>query len=164
MSVEYEVRLSRAEDVAEIFALERRVSGAPHWTPSDYASIPGSEDAEGVRRRMWVAVNDANEVLGFSVGKVIGAGEAGVAELESVVVDEKIRRRGIGRRLCEEVIAWCAEEGITSVELEVRSLNYSAIGVYKRLEFVEEGRRRSYYRDPEDDALLMRLNITGAAS
>ncbi|WP_334267951.1 GNAT family N-acetyltransferase [Edaphobacter sp. HDX4] len=158
MSVGPEVRLARAEDVAKVFALERRVPEAPHWELSDYASIPGQERAEGLRRRLFVA-EDGSGLVGFAVGKIIGSGVDALAELESVVVDKDSRRRGVGRRLCEAVLEWCESEGAASVELEVRSLNHAAQAVYRRIGFVEEGRRRRYYRDPDDDALLMRFRV-----
>jgi ribosomal-protein-alanine N-acetyltransferase len=153
-----EVRLARVEDVAKVFALEIRVPEAAHWALSDYASIFRQESPEGLRRRLFV-VEDGSDIVGFAIGKVIGTGVDALAELESVVVDKDSRRRGVGRRLCEAVLDWCENEGAASVELEVRSLNRAAQAVYRRIGFVEEGRRRRYYREPDDDALLMRFRV-----
>ncbi len=96
-------------------------------------------------------------LAGFAVGKIVMA--AASAELESVVVRVSARRTGQGAALCSAVIEWCRSQGVASIELEVRSANIAAKGLYERFGFVEEGVRRGYYRDPEDDALLMRLNL-----
>ena len=45
------------------------------------------------------------------------------------------------------------------MELEVRAGSAGAIGLYEGLGFVGVGRRRGYYRDPVDDAVLMRLDL-----
>jgi ribosomal-protein-alanine N-acetyltransferase len=45
------------------------------------------------------------------------------------------------------------------MELEVRISNRAAIALYERAGFVQDGRRRGYYRDPEEDAVLMGLPL-----
>jgi ribosomal-protein-alanine N-acetyltransferase len=82
-----------------------------------------------------------------------------VGELESVVVAEDARRMGLGRALCKGILGWCRDRGVREIELEVRSRNYSAKRLYTSLGFVEEGLRRGYYRDPIDDAALMRIHF-----
>jgi ribosomal-protein-alanine N-acetyltransferase len=101
------------------------------------------------------------ELAGFAVGKAIGSGDDVLAELESVAVAESARRAGIGRALSEGVIAWCREMGAAGVELEVRSANFGAIALYRRLRFVEVGLRKRYYKDPDDDAVLMQRVFAG---
>ena len=93
-------------------------------------------------------------LLGFAVGKVIGFG---LGELESVAVDSAARRKGVGRALCEAVIDWCRGQGAEGMELEVRAGSAGAIALYSGLGFVVVGRRKGYYREPVEDALLMKL-------
>jgi ribosomal-protein-alanine N-acetyltransferase len=57
------------------------------------------------------------------------------------------------------MFAWCRVEGAGKVELEVRSANTGAMGLYERLGFRVEGKRKGYYREPDDDAVLMRLEF-----
>jgi [ribosomal protein S18]-alanine N-acetyltransferase len=113
-----------------------------------------------VRRCFFVAEMD-ERLVGFSVGKMIGA-IGGVGELESVAVDAETRRLGVGRRLCAAVISWCRELGAEGVELEVRSGSEGAIALYRELGFVAVGRRGGYYREPAEDALLMQLELAGS--
>ena len=149
------IRPARVEDLQDVVALERGIAGAPHWAEEEYARIIGADAGGAVRRCLFVA--EEVGVLGFAVGKVIGRGPDAWAELESVAVAGGARRGGVGRGLCEAVIAWCEEQGARGVELEVRSENGAAIALYRRMGFVEVGRRKGYYQDPEDDAVLMRV-------
>ena len=108
-----------------------------------------------------MVVEFVGRVLGFAVGKVVGAGADAVGELESVAVMGSARRMGAGRALCGAVVEWCREQGAVAVELEVRVGSGGAIALYKGLGFAAVGVRRAYYRDPADDALLMRLELAG---
>ena len=149
------VRAAVAGDVAAVIALERQIVGAPHWNGADYAAIlhRGS-----LLRCLFIAEFDG-KFAGFAVGKVIEAGSEALAELESVVVGVELRRKGIGAALCEAVVDWCRVQGAAVIELEVRAANSGAIALYERLGFEPVGRRRGYYREPVDDALLMRLKL-----
>ncbi|QNI35891.1 GNAT family N-acetyltransferase [Edaphobacter albus] len=144
-------------DLGAVMALERGVEEAPHWNEEEYAST--IRDEPGVVRRLLVIAEHAGELVGLAVGKVIDTGASAVAELESVVVAQEARRMGVGRALCEEVIAWARGEGAVDVELEVRSANAPARALYRNLGFVEVGVRKRYYHSPGDDAVLMNLNM-----
>jgi len=149
------IRPVTAEDLEEIVLLEREVPEAPHWSRTEYESMVGNAES-GVLRCLLVArVNGA--LAGFAVGKVVNV--AVPAEVESIVVRFSARRVGLGAGLCRAVIEWCRSQGAASMELEVRSANIAARALYERLGFVVEGIRKGYYREPKDDALLMRLNL-----
>ena len=156
MSVEgFRVRAAGVVDLAGVVALERRVAEAPHWGEGEYSAIV---DGDGLVRRCLL-VAEEGQLLGFAVGKVIGVGADGLGELESVVVAEAVRRGGVGRALCGAVVAWCREEGAGVVELEVRAGSLGAIALYEGLGFVVVGRRGGYYREPVEDAVMMRLEL-----
>jgi [ribosomal protein S18]-alanine N-acetyltransferase len=161
MSAEgFRVRVAEVADLAGVMALERSVAEAPHWGEAEYAAIVDVDRAVdgAVRRRLFVAETGAR-LVGFAVGKVIGSGADGVGELESVAVDGAMRRMGVGRALCGAVVAWCRGQGAGAVELEVRAGSGRAIALYSGLGFVAGGRRGGYYRDPVEDAVLMRLKL-----
>jgi ribosomal-protein-alanine N-acetyltransferase len=156
-STRFRVRAGVGEDLAEIVALERGVTEAPHWAELEYAAAIQLRQG-GLRRCLFVA-EAGTKLIGFAVGKVVGVGERCFAELESVAVDAKARRGGIGRGLCEAVAVWSRGQGANSLELEVRATSVGAIALYQGLGFVVEGRRGGYYEAPVDDALLMRLEL-----
>lgn len=73
------------------------------------------------------------------------------------------RRRGIGAALLETALQVGARHGASSAVLEVRAANAAAQSLYRRFSFREMGVRRNYYRDPPDDAIVMRATLTSSA-
>jgi ribosomal-protein-alanine N-acetyltransferase len=166
-----QLRRASVQDLAAIVALERSIDTAPHWPLSSYAAIVESEDESQdqsqtpcgahpatPKRCLFVAQILANgKIAGFAVGLIHPAD--GVAELESVAVATSARRAGIGRALCAAVLDWSREQGAASITLEVRAASAAALALYSGLGFAPAGRRPRYYRDPEDDALILRLPL-----
>lgn len=150
------VRLASAADLGDVIQLERATAEAPHWAEAEYAAMLGP--ASGVVRRCLFVAEGELGLIGFAVGKVIGIGESS-SELESVAVGTLARRGGVGRMLCTAVINWCRAQGAMAIELEVRAASTGAIALYSGLGFVAKGRRPRYYKEPVDDALLMRLDL-----
>lgn len=149
------VRTAGPADMPGVIALERATAEAPHWAEAVYSTIVG---AGGLRRCIVVAEAEG-KLIGFAVGKVIDIGGEVSAELESVAVGVEARRSGVGRALCGAVTEWCRARGAATLELEVRAESAGAIALYGGLGFVPVGRRREYYREPADDAVLMRLEL-----
>ena len=174
---EVQLRPALAADLDAIVALERATPTAPHWSPSAYAAALASAQTAppqisspqpAAPRRCLIVAHAAGSLAGFAVGlappRVPAAGglqslSAQVAELETVVVAATARRSGIGRALCTAVLAWCRAQRATAVVLEVRAASTGAIALYAALGFIPAGRRPHYYRDPEDDALILRLDL-----
>lgn len=154
---EFCVRAGVVGDLASVMVVERAAAEAPHWGEAEYVAAIG-DSGDYVRRRLFVA--EANgAVIGFAVGKIAGD----LAELESVAVDLRMRRGGVGRALCEAVIEWCREKRATALELEVRAGSVGAIRLYRGLGFIAVGVRSRYYSGPVDDAVLMRLDLSKSA-
>jgi ribosomal-protein-alanine N-acetyltransferase len=145
--------------VAEVVVLERGIAEAPHWAEGEYAAMVDVDNAASAVRRCFFVAEAEGRLLGFAVGKVIGSIAGGVAELESVAVEASARRGGVGKALCAAVADWCRRQGVRALELEVRAGSGGAIALYAGLGFVVAGRRAGYYREPEEDALLMRLDL-----
>ena len=78
---------------------------------------------------------------------------------ECLVVVEGDRRRGLGSRLLSEFLDCVRARGATEVYLEVRESNLAARKLYEKWGFVEAGRRKAYYQDPPEDALLLRFSF-----
>ena len=74
----------------------------------------------------------------------------------NVAVHPDYRRRGIGERLITELISQLKGMGNECLTLEVRASNHGAIALYEKLGFTEVGRRKNYYRNPREDALILR--------
>ncbi|HLK15476.1 MAG TPA: GNAT family N-acetyltransferase, partial [Fimbriimonadaceae bacterium] len=72
-------------------------------------------------------------------------------------VDEGMRRQGIGRALIIDLLLEAKEAGMLCATLEVRASNTAAVSLYERLGFVTTARRKRYYPDNKEDALVMWL-------
>jgi ribosomal-protein-alanine N-acetyltransferase len=163
------MREGAASDLHAIIGLERATERAPHWQEAVYKAILDGEAVEArPQRRLFVAETEDGELAGFAVGMVQPSGEVAEktsdrggrrAELESVVVAESARRKGVGRGLCGEAIEWCRTQGAGKVFLEVRAGSSAAIALYAGLGFEQVGSRPRYYSGPEEDAVIMRLKI-----
>lgn len=150
------VRAAAEADLNGIVALERSIVEAAHWPAREYAAMLAPVDGDAVERRLLVAERDG-ALLGYAVGKLLRTGVGSLGELENIAVVAECRGQGIGRALCCAVLEWCKERGATAVEIEVRAGNQIAIGMYERLGWRKTARRRAYYHDPLEDALLMTL-------
>ena len=93
------------------------------------------------------------EIAGFIVARVI----AGELHVNNVAVRPEYKRLHLGLELLERTLMQAKQRGATVAHLEVRAGNQAAQGLYCRCGFREVGRRKRYYRNPTEDALLMSL-------
>ena len=147
------IRRMTHDDILSVVGIEQSVHGAPHWPRSHYeeALLVGSPRP----RIALVACASGNEPAGFAIANLV----APDAELETIAVAEESQRRGIGRRLLRRLVAELREQGIAVLHLEVRASNLQAIRFYESENFKQIGARRLYYTDPEEDAVLMALEL-----
>src|SRR5580704_2548806 len=132
--------------------LERGSDSAAHWNRREYEML---FTAGAPLRISLVAVPESSEgeVAGFVVARSLGF----EWEIENVVVAGERRRSGIGSALMQALLQNLRSAGVPGVLLEVRESNTAARRLYEKLGFALEGRRRGYYQDPVEDALLFRL-------
>ena len=99
-----------------------------------------------------VAEGENGAVLGYAgLQTVLDEGY-----INNVAVDEKFRRQGIADELIAAFVRF-GQARLAFLTLEVRASNAPAIALYAKHGFVEVGRRKNYYDDPKEDALLMTL-------
>ena len=72
----------------------------------------------------------------------------------------EFRRRGIGAKIVNQLINFSKEKTLSFLSLEVRVSNMAAINLYKSLGFEEVGKRKNFYRLPNEDALIMTRYFT----
>ena len=140
----YKLTPMTEEHIPQIAALERACF-----------SHPWSEDA--LRAELW---NDSAVVIAAEGedGTVLGyAGLQIVLDegyINNVAVDPRFRRQGVADQLVEAFLRFGAAK-LAFLTLEVRASNAPAITLYEKYGFTQAGRRRDYYDDPTEDALLM---------
>ena len=120
--------------------------GDSAWTMDSLRSQLDKSDS-----RSTVAVED-DRIIGFLAFEQV-LDEGSIVE---VAVHPDHRRKGIARELIKNAVECCEE--LETVYLEVRESNIPAISLYKNLGFYEVGKRRDYYSDPKEDAVIMRLD------
>jgi ribosomal-protein-alanine acetyltransferase len=94
-----------------------------------------------------------------SIGWIACHRVADEAEILRLGVLPPLRYQGWGQRLLDHALSQLAAAEVRTVFLEVRAGNSDALALYRKLGFRETGRRRGYYRDPPEDALLMGREI-----
>ena len=101
----------------------------------------------------------ATYIVGELDGKIVAYAGAWVsfnqAEVMSVAVEPEYRAQGIGTILFGELIKAVKARGATAITLEVRPSNTAAIKLYKSFGLRSVGRRKGYYLDNGEDALIM---------
>ncbi|MCK4910329.1 MAG: ribosomal protein S18-alanine N-acetyltransferase [Thermodesulfovibrionales bacterium] len=95
-------------------------------------------------------------VDGDVVGYALASCAAPEAEMLKVAVLPGYRRQGIGQRLVRAMTKTLGRTGCHEVFLECRASNHAAINMYGSLGFEETGRRKGYYTDTKEDAVIMR--------
>jgi ribosomal-protein-alanine N-acetyltransferase len=141
------IRCAALNDVPAILAIERRVPGAAHWTAEQYSKLVGG----GV----VLVAEEAGKLCGFICATAV----ASEWEIENVVVAAAFLRRGIANKLVRNLIQRAENEAASAILLEVRESNLPARRLYEKHGFREVGRRRGYYRDPVEDAILYALRF-----
>lgn len=101
---------------------------------------------------VWLVCVEKDRVLGY-VGSQTVLGET---DMMNVAVSPDARRRGIGEKLILELVERLKERDSHCLTLEVRAANAPAIALYEKLGFTQVGRRPNYYRNPKEDALILR--------
>jgi ribosomal-protein-alanine N-acetyltransferase len=150
------VRLRDAtrSDVLQMRELERQSVEATHWSESQYRAL---FDTGNVQRIMRVAEEDAatGRIQGFLIASCVSH----EWEIEIIVVDAALRRRGLGSLLMQDLLRAARAAGVQNMLLEVRKSNEPARRLYEKIGFTMEGIRKDYYRNPPEDALLYRLSL-----
>ena len=83
------------------------------------------------------------------------------AEIHRIAVKEECRRSGIAGSLLNEMFKVLRDMGIVSVHLEVRQSNHDAIKLYEKFGFMIKGRRKGYYQETGEDALILAADVKG---
>ena len=134
-----------AAHISQVAALEK-ICFADPWSEMSIAS-----ELQNLWAYWLVAVN-GDQVAGY-IGSQSSIDEADVM---NVAVHPDYRRQGIAESLIEALVAELKNRSIHSLTLEVRASNAPAISLYEKQGFAQVGCRRNYYRNPKEDALILR--------
>lgn len=136
--------------VPDVAAIERECFSQP-WSEDMLAEELYNDNASFI-----VAVADDGTVLGYA-GLTVVLDEG---YINNIAVRSQYRRMGVADALLGTFINF-AEDHLAFLTLEVRASNDKAISLYTKNDFVQEGRRKDYYKDPKEDAIIMTRRFSG---
>ena len=133
------IRRGGADDLDAVAAIQQASTGAAGWRVADY-----------LEQEFLVAL-EGNRIVGFLVARTLVAGER---EILNLAVAPDFRRKGVARALLDRALeGFCGE-----VFLEVRESNGVAQKFYKSLGFKELSKRKGYYDNPPETAIVMKFH------
>lgn len=148
----WQIRPARTADARRLVPLERRCFSDP-WSQEAFEDLFASPFGRGL------VAERLGEIEGYLVARAV----AGEGEILNLAVAPEARGRGLGGHLLEAALESLALAGAREVYLEVRDTNAAAQSLYHRRGFRAIGRRARYYRNPVEDAIVLRLALPGGA-
>ncbi len=144
MTIEY----LRSCHISQIAALEKLCFNDP-WPEAAIASELNNPLS------VWLVALEGDTVVGY-----VGSQTAGdETDMMNIAVHPDHRRRGIAQALVELLIPELEKRGSRCLALEVRVSNAPAIALYEKMGFAQEGLRKNYYRNPKEDAYILRKHF-----
>lgn len=142
----------RASDLTDVLVIERASFSMP-WSRGAFLY----EIEQNRVARCWVA-RESGRIVGYICLWEV----ADELHITNVAVHPSARRRGYGRALLDSIFERARAAGARMVLLEVRPSNVEALALYESLGFRVVGRRRGYYYDTGEDALVMEAAMVPA--
>lgn len=133
-------------EIEGIAELEKECFSTP------WSALSLKEELSNENARFFAAVKNG-EVLGY-IGCIVVCGEGSIT---NVAVAKTARRKGVASQLLAALVNALKDEGAQSLFLEVRASNEAAQNLYKNFGFTVCAQRRDFYRNPTEDAYIMKL-------
>lgn len=137
-------RVMTPEDAAAVAEIER-LSFAVPWSRQAFWEEAGKEQA------LYILAVEDEQIIGYAGAWLV----LDEAQVTNVAMLPARRGQGVGHQLLRTLMERARERGATRMTLEVRPSNQAALALYKDCGFQEYGRRRGYYQDNGEDAIIM---------
>ena len=141
-----EIVKMNADHVVSVAAIEKECFGMDAWSEKSVASELSNQLS------LWLVAVDGDRVAGY-VGSQTVCDET---DMMNVAVTDDYRRQGLGERLVLALVEELKAMGSQCLTLEVRDSNTPARTLYEKLGFQQIGLRKNYYRNPKEDAYILR--------
>jgi ribosomal-protein-alanine N-acetyltransferase len=137
--------ISRASELAAIDA----VCFTDPWSETSFREALGGEGYT------FVALEDSGNLIGYAGMLTV----LDTADITNVAVLPAFRRKGLAKELMTALMTTAKGQGVNRLQLEVRESNTAARALYESLGFTVDGKRKRYYRRPDEDAILMSKTV-----
>lgn len=151
-SAQLRVRSFRSDDADTVMEIVQESPEAAIWSRASYTKFAEEDGA------VALVIDTDGEISGFLIGRRVGD----QAEVLNLAVRTTHRRKAEGTVLLAAALDEWRLRGAKSVYLEVRESNTGAIAFYERHGFTKMGRRKGYYREPDEAAVTMERKLTGS--
>ena len=138
------IRNMTADDAEETAAIERACFAMPWSREAFWGEIKNDNT-------LYLVATAKDKVVGY-MGAWLLQGEA---QITNIAVHPEYRRRGIGEKILREFVKSIKQRDVTAMTLEVRPSNVAALALYTKFGFKDYGRRKGYYLDNGEDAIIM---------
>ncbi len=136
------------KDIAYVHQIEEESFSIP-WTIQAFREEIDNERAH------YVVLEEDGRIIGYGgFWQILDEGH-----FTNLAVTSEYRGKGFGVKLVRAMIESCKELNITSVTLEVRESNKAALRAYVSVGFHIEGKRKRYYANPVEDAIIMWMSL-----
>ncbi|HKO97101.1 MAG TPA: ribosomal protein S18-alanine N-acetyltransferase [Pyrinomonadaceae bacterium] len=156
----YSISLMTEHDLLEVVQIEE-ISGLSRWGwAAYYAELHGQHSP-----LMLVARLDGNQLANPThqlAGYIVARLAAGELHINNFAVRENYRGQGVGSALLNRILDEGTRRGAASAFLELRAGNAAALALYEKCGFQVTARRKRYYSDPPEDALVMSAILANA--
>ena len=140
------IKKMTSDDVDRVIKIEQSAYGDHHWSKDSFMSEISNDLAH-----YYALFTDDNVLAGYAGCWHIME----EAHITTIAIAPQFRRRNYGQALLKVVIDDCYKEKIKYITLEVRESNTPAINLYSKYGFTSFGKRKGYYQDNNEDALIM---------
>lgn len=151
-TMEIVIRKMAAADLEQVQALDQASFPTP-WPAKSFQH----ELEKNKAGHLWVAEKTTGDGQKKIIGMIVVWLLVDEAHIATIAVDEAHRRQGIGSQLIFIALSHLVDKGAIEATLEVREKNAAAQALYRGFGFRPVGRRRAYYRDSGEDAIIMAL-------
>lgn len=143
-------------DLLEVVQIEE-LSGLSRWGWAAYYA-----ELQGANRDLMLVARPSKSTMPESppiAGYIVARETAGELHINNFAVRSEFRRRGIGATLLNQVLDEARQRKANAAFLEVRSTNLVAQALYEKCGFRAIARRTNYYSEPQEDAVVMSLEL-----
>ena len=145
----FTIRDMNLDDVAQVHRLEQQIFTSP-WPKEAIEN-----DILAKNTSISLVVELEEDVIGYFMADII----VNELHITNIAIVPEHRRKKISETILKRILSQSLYAGLDVAYLEVRRSNISAIGLYNKLGFTIVGERKKYYRDNEEDALLMTCDL-----